>query len=152
MASKSLVASGSATIEKFGVVGKQLRSQQEDLRGITLRIEKWTEDGSSVLCIEQKSSKQTLLLLERRGVKGLSAHRLEVYDVSRGFDVKGVGLHLFVLGAGHQQHPQEGSFPAGKAVLGQGREVSPTWPPFGSSSSLRSAGRYRTSSAQGLCS
>ena len=49
--------------------------------------------------------------------RGLSAYKLEVVDVStssspllgvfRVFDVKGVGLHLFVLGAGHQQHPKE---------------------------------------------
>ena len=122
------------------------------------------KNGSSVrdLQIEHGGSQGLPCLYDSSNgePRGLSTYKLEVIDVStssspllgvfRGFDVKGVGLHLFVLGAGHQQHPQEGSFPRGKAVLGQGREVSPTWPPFDSSSSLRSVGRHRISSAQGL--
>ena len=39
--------------------------------------------------------------------RGLTAHKLEVSDVFRVFDVKGCASDLFVLGPGNQQHPEE---------------------------------------------
>ena len=42
-----------------------------------------------------------------RESKGLSVYRLKFNDVFRVFDVEGWARDLFVLGPGHQQHPEE---------------------------------------------
>ena len=39
--------------------------------------------------------------------RGLSVYKLEFSDVFRVFDVEGWAGDLFVLGPGHQQHPEE---------------------------------------------
>ena len=57
------------------------------------------------------------------GESRVSAYKLEVSDVFRVFDVKGVCLRLFVLVQASNNTPR-GSFPWGKVVLGQGRNVS----------------------------